>query len=97
MSEDKYESYLAAMGRPTSARVGKLLPGSAGDAAGLREGDRIVRYGDQRIFNGAELHGATLEGEYGQAVTIEVERDGSTFFLTLPRGPIGIGSFRYRE
>jgi C-terminal processing protease CtpA/Prc len=97
MSETRYESYLEASGRPTTARVGNLLPGSPGDAAGLREGDRIIRYGDERVFDGGDLEGATYAGTYGEPVTVEIERDGSTFFLTLPRGPIGISSFRYRD
>ncbi len=97
MSEEKYESYLEATGRPTSARVGNLLPGSPGAAAGLQDGDRIVRYGDQRVYGGGDLEYATLQGNYGEPVTIEVERDGSTFILTVPRGPIGISSFRFRN
>ncbi len=97
MSEEKYESYLEATGRPTSARIGNLLPGSPGAAAGLQEGDRIVRYGDRRVFGGGDLEYATLQGNYGEPVTIEVERDGSTFIVTVPRGPIGISSFRFRN
>ena len=97
MSDEQYVSYLAATGRPTSARVGRLLPGSPGEAAGLKEGDRIVRYGDQRVFGGGELEYATLQGKYGEPVTVEVERDGATFIMTLPRGPIGVSSFRYRD
>ncbi len=97
MSEQKYESYLEATGRPTSARIGNLLPGSPGAAAGLQDGDRIVRYGDQRVFGGGDLEYATLQGNYGEPVTIEVDRDGSTFIVTVPRGPIGISSFRFRN
>ncbi len=97
MSEQKYVSYLEATGRPTAARIGNLLPGSPGAAAGLREGDRIVRYGDQRVFGGGDLEYATLQGSYGEPVVVEVERDGATFTLTLPRGPIGVSSFRYRN
>ncbi len=97
MSEEKYVSYLEATGRPTSARIGNLLPGSPGAAAGLQEGDRIIRYGDQRVFGGGDLEYATMQGSYGEPVVVEVERDGAAFTLTLPRGPIGISSFRFRN
>jgi C-terminal processing protease CtpA/Prc len=97
MNEEQYAAYLEAAGRPTSARIGNLLPGSPGDQAGLREGDRILRYDGKRVFGVGELEGATLDGEYGEAVTIEVERDGSTFYFTIPRGPVGVSAFRFRD
>jgi C-terminal processing protease CtpA/Prc len=89
LGEDKYEQYLEATGRPAAVQVTNVLAGSAGDAAGLQPGDRIRRYGSERVFNEGDLMYAILQGEPGETVTIEVERNGSIFHVSVPRGPLG--------
>jgi S1-C subfamily serine protease len=89
LGDEKYASYLEATGRPASVNINRLLPGSAGANAGLREGDIIRSYAGSRVFTRSDLERATFEGDYGEPVTIEVERDGAVFYMTVPRGPIG--------
>lgn len=89
LGDERYEQYLAATGRQTAMKVSTILRGSAGDAAGLQEGDRIRRYGNDRVYNEQDLMMSVLRGEPGEAVSIEVERDGAIFHVTVPRGPLG--------
>ena len=37
-----------------------------------------------------ELRNGTMQGQPGEDVVIEIERDGVRMQLALPRGPIGI-------
>ncbi len=96
LGEDVYERYLEANGFPTSVGVSSVLADSPGANAGLRAGDRILRYDGHRVFNIRELNGLTEMGEEGKSVLIEVERDGNPVQVTLPRGPIGITGGRGR-
>lgn len=89
LGDDKYEDYLEAVGRPSAVTVDNVLAGSAGDSAGLQPGDQIRRYGSERVFHEGDLMMAILQGEPGDSVTIEVERDGTVFHMTVPRGPLG--------
>ena len=89
LGDDKYEQYLEALGRPSTVTVSNVLTGSAGDSAGLQPGDQIRRYGSERVFHDGDLMMAILQGEPGESVTIEVERDGTVFHMTVPRGPLG--------
>ncbi|MEJ2274734.1 MAG: PDZ domain-containing protein [Woeseiaceae bacterium] len=89
LGDEKYEQYLAATGRPAAVQVTNVLAGSAGDAAGLRPGDRIRRYGSERVFNEGDLMHAILQGTPGETVSVEIERNGSIFHVSVPRGPLG--------
>ena len=90
LGDEKYEQFLEASGRPTAAEIQSILSGSEGESAGLQLGDRIRRYDGTRVFNDRDLMIAQLEGKPGESVSIEVERNGTIFYLTVPRGPLGI-------
>ncbi len=92
LGEQNYERYLEANGLPTTARVGSVIGGSPGENAGLRAGDEVISYAGERVFNLREVNNLTVQGEVGESVLIEVERDGEPLQLTIPRGPIGISS-----
>lgn len=85
-----YERYLTALGRPTSVTVRNVLPGSAAELAGLRPGDSVISYGGRRVFDMRELNRLTLEGHPGEAVAVEVLRDGQPMQVYVQRGPVGI-------
>jgi C-terminal processing protease CtpA/Prc len=91
LGDEKYEDYLAAVGRPTAVEVRNVLAGSAGETAGLQPGDRIRSYGGERVYDDGDLMFALLDGDPGEAVTVEVERDGTIFHVSIPRGPLGTG------
>ncbi len=60
--------------------VGSVSPGSAGDTAGLRRGDRIVRVDDSVPKNPAELRRALARG---RPVFVELERGGRRLGMLL--------------
>lgn len=90
LGDAAYARYLEAQGQPTSVRVTQVLNGSPAKSAGLQPGDQLVSYNGERIFNVGDLRNLTMQGEPGEDVVIEVERDGVRMQLTVPRGPIGI-------
>ena len=93
-----FERYLEAQGQPTTIGINQVYAGSPGSEAGLRPGDRLVSYAGERIFSLSDLRREAMQGEPGDNVVIEVERDGMRIQLNLPRGPIGItgSGARYR-
>ncbi|NND61016.1 MAG: PDZ domain-containing protein, partial [Gammaproteobacteria bacterium] len=90
LSPADYDRYLYALGRPNRVTVNNVLSGSPADQAGLQAGDQILSYDGQRVFNSGEIRRATTSGLAGQSVAVEVERDGQTQVLYLPRGPLGV-------
>lgn len=95
MGDLEYERYRQALGRPVSAGIDGVLPGSVAESVGLRPGDEIVRYGGTRVLSGAELSLLSDEGEKGGSVLVEVLRDGQVMQLTIPRGYLGIRNKYY--
>ena len=59
------------------ARVGKVLPGSPAERAGLREGDEIVNVDGQAVSDFAGLV-ALVQPRPGQRLELSVLRDGDT-------------------
>jgi S1-C subfamily serine protease len=94
LGDQNYERYLEANGWPTSARIGAVIGGSPGQNAGLRSGDNITSYAGERVFNLRDVNNLTIQGSIGESVLIEVERNGESVQLTIPRGPIGINGRR---
>jgi len=90
LGESMYDSYLYASGRPNRVSVTSVFPSAQAGIAGIVSGDHIVRYDNQRIYNGLDLREATTGGNAGDAVALEVERDGKTIQFYLARGPLGI-------
>ncbi len=90
LGESMYDSYLYASGRPNRVSVTSVLPSAQAGIAGIVSGDHIIRYDNQRIYNGFGLREATTGGNAGDTVALEVERDGKTIQFYLVRGPLGI-------
>ena len=90
MGDDDYARYLDVQGQPTAVRISQVLSGSPGKDAGLQSGDQLVSYDGRRLFDVGDLRRQTMQGEPGQDVVIEIDRDGVRMQLTVPRGPIGI-------
>lgn len=90
MGDDAYVRYLEAQGQPTAVRVTQVYGGSPASQIGLQPGDQLVSYGGDRVFSVNELRKQSMQGNPGEDVVIEIERDGTLIQLTVPRGPIGI-------
>jgi regulator of sigma E protease len=63
------------------ARVGKILPGSPAERAGLKEGDEILAVGAQPVEDFQALV-AVVQPKPGARLEFSVERDGQAF--TIP-------------
>ena len=90
LGESMYDSYLYASGRPNRVSVTSVFPSAQAGIAGIVSGDHIIRYDNQRIYNGFDLREATTGGNAGDTVALEVERDGKIIQFYLVRGPLGI-------
>ena len=96
LGEAGYERYLQSSGRSTSITVGSIIESSPAQRAGLMPGDRIIRYGGERVFSMSDLMRQTMAREPGQQVVIDIVRDGMPMQVVMPRGPLGIsGGRRY--
>ena len=96
LGDADYERYLQALGRPTAVDVRGVLASSPAEQAGLRQGDQIVAYGGQRVFDSRDLNRLTLEGTPGEPMLVDVLRNGQHVQVVIPRGPVGITGGRFR-
>jgi len=90
LGEDDYDRYLYSIGRPNRVVVGDVLANGPAQQAGIQVGDSILSYGGERIFEAGSLVSATRDGTSGMSTAIEIERDGQTQVVYVPRGPLGI-------
>lgn len=97
LGDPDYERYLEANGRSTSVSVSSVIGSSPAQSAGLKPGDEIVSYDGNRVFSMSDITAATMTGEPGQTIVVDVLRDGLTMQVVLPRGPLGITAGRTRR
>jgi len=90
LDEEAYAAYLFASGQPNQIAVQSVLSGSSADNSGIQPGDQILRYDNQRIYNGRDLRNATTQGDINETITIEVMRDNRRMEFYVQRGPLGI-------
>ena len=90
LGDRDYDAILYGAGRSNRVQIAGVLAGSAGERAGLRDGDEVVSYDGHRIFEGQALVQATGTGEAGAQTEMVVRREGQELRVVLPRGPIGI-------
>jgi membrane-associated protease RseP (regulator of RpoE activity) len=90
LGDADYERYLQALNRPTTVAVRDVLASSPAEQAGLKQGDEVVAYDGKRVFDMRDLNALTLQGNAGEPVVVDVQRDGQRVQLVLPRGPVGI-------
>ena len=90
MDEETYARYLYALGRPNQVRIQRVLTGSQAEAAGLRDGDVLVRVDGQRVYAAGEVRRVSREPGESATVALEVLRNGRRIQTYLPRGPFGI-------
>lgn len=90
IGDDAYDRYLFAQGQGNRVRIDDVLSESPAAQAGLQTGDMILRYGDTRIFSPDELVAATRGGTAGEAIQLDVIRNGERVEVDVPRGPLGL-------
>ena len=69
------------MSRPTGTRVRAVTPGGPAEAAGIREGDVILKLNGMAIDDDAHLVNLVGLIEVGKKVSLEVFRDGKTIVI----------------
>jgi len=67
-------------------RVAEIVPGLAGERAGLKVGDLLVTVGNQRIHAQGDYDIAAADFRRGEPVTFGVERDGRALPITVVPG-----------
>jgi len=90
LGDERYDAYLYASGRSNRVVVAAVIPGSAAESAGLREGDIVSSYAGDRLFDIRTLQRASRSGSLGENVTVQALRDGQTVQVSIPRGPLGV-------
>ncbi len=96
LGDADFERYLEATNRSTNVSVSSVIESSPAQTAGLRPGDEIIRYDGERVFSMTDLTRQTMVGDPGQAVVVDVMRDGNLMQVVMPRGPVGISGGRRR-
>ena len=96
LGDNGYERYLEASGRPTNVEISSVIGSSPAQSAGLQPGDEIVRYAGERVFSMTDINMASMEGEPGQNVVVDIVRDGVPMQVVMPRGPLGVSGGRRR-
>ncbi|MFV8781800.1 PDZ domain-containing protein [Microbulbifer sp. SA54] len=92
LNSDEFEQYLEAQGGRSELQIGDLLESTPAYEAGLRPGDKIIRYNNQRIFHMGDLRSQVYQVEPGKNVAVEIQRQGSSSseIIYIPSGPLGI-------
>lgn len=89
LGDTLYEQFLKAKGRTTAVAVSSIAAESFAAEAGLMRGDLITHYNGERIFHLYELNALSVQGQYGEWITIDIVRDGQPMQLMIARGPLG--------
>lgn len=90
LGDEGYDQYLNVTGQNNRVKVTSVMTGSPAESNGFQKDDVIVYYGDQKILNSSDIRNATLEGDIGSFINVEILRDGSRMNLTVPRGTLGV-------
>jgi membrane-associated protease RseP (regulator of RpoE activity) len=90
LGDTEYEQYLRAVGREPEVNVMEVLANSPAAFSGLRAGDQIISYGGTRVFDFTEVTPLTAQGTAGEAVIVDIIRDGQPMQIVVPRGPLGV-------
>lgn len=96
--EDLDRDFLAKLGlkafTPAAPAVlGRIVPGGAGDRAGLREGDRVLAIGGEPVATWGQFT-ARVRASAGRLLALEVERGGARVAVQAVPEPSGEGEAR---
>jgi len=89
-NDNVYETLLYATGQDNRVVVQDVMQKSPASQAGIKTGDFLLQYGETKIFSAFDLRRAITDGEAGEEVKIDINRNGTVLSVYLPRGPMGI-------
>lgn len=92
LSDGDYDKYLYATRQRNRVMVTNVLQGSPAQSAGVQPGDIVYSMDGQRVFETHDLLTISSQGSAGEAVSVEVLRNGDMVELYVPRGPLGVNS-----
>lgn len=87
MSQNKAESL--GWSKPSGAMVRSVVPGKAGDKAGLKNGDIILEVNDRKIENFAQLRLIISQKRPGTKVNLKVQRGNKAIDKEVVLGSLG--------
>jgi membrane-associated protease RseP (regulator of RpoE activity) len=90
LGDEQYDEYLYNSKQNNRIKIASVMLGSAGEQAGIKNGDIVLSYNNQRMFTWQELKDATAEGQLGEYVSISIYRNGEVYSFSVPRGPLGV-------
>ncbi|MEO0367090.1 MAG: PDZ domain-containing protein [Pseudomonadota bacterium] len=90
LGDKRYDEYLYASGQSNRLVISNVIPYSPAESSGLLPGDVILSYDGRPVLSNADLRDVRSVGAAGEAVDVEVYRDGDPVLLNIPRGPMGI-------
>jgi len=90
MGDENYDQYLYASNQNNRVKIRSVMAGSPAESSGLKPEDIILSYDDKKILSWPDIRAATIEGEIGSYISVEILRDGETLNLTVPRGTLGV-------
>ena len=94
VDESVYDRYLYHTGQSNRIIVNSVMMGSAAEDSGIKGGDQIVRYEDQRMYNFNDLRLATTQGARDELVDLTVVRNGNEVTMSIP--PVEVSWFAAR-
>lgn len=80
---DEVSNQAVRYGIPAGAYVSAVLPGAAGDKAGLQEGDIITAVNDAAVSSVSALQSAVKDFKAGESARFTVYRDGAYVDLAI--------------
>ena len=89
LGDESFDAMLYAAGERNRVFFSQLLDDSPGMSAGLMPGDELISYDGQRIFRPSEIKRLTSQGDRGEWVEVQVQREGEPRRFFVLRGPIG--------
>lgn len=89
LGDDLYDEYLYNSKQNNRVKIISVMLGSAAEQTGIKKGDIVLSYDNERIFSWRELKTKTAEGQLGEYVSISVNRNAEVFSFSVPRGPLG--------
>jgi len=96
--EDLDREFLAKLGLTTfvpkvAATLGRVVPGGAGDRAGLREGDLVLAVGGAPVATWGQFT-ARVRASAGRKLSLDVERAGKPIVIAAVPEAVGEGESR---
>ena len=90
LGKDNYDNYLYKTEQNNRVSISTVMMNSPAEQLGVKSGDIILNYANEKILSWQELRKLTRNGVYGEYVNLNILRDGKMLNILVPRGPLGV-------